>query len=65
LYGCEAWSLTLREEQRPSVFANRVLRNICGSERDEKTGDWRKLQYEAFNDVFFDKNYSVNQVNKN
>jgi hypothetical protein len=51
LYGCETWSLTLREEQRPSVFANRVLRKICGSERDEETGDWRKLHNEAYNDM--------------
>jgi hypothetical protein len=41
LYGCETWSLTLREEQRPRVFENRVLR-IFGPKRDEATGDWRK-----------------------
>jgi len=26
LYGCETWSLTLREERRLRVFENRVLR---------------------------------------
>jgi hypothetical protein len=26
LYGCETWSLTLREEHRLGVFENRVLR---------------------------------------
>jgi hypothetical protein len=35
LYGCETWSLTLREEHRLKVFENRVLRRIFGLERDE------------------------------
>jgi hypothetical protein len=43
LYGCETWSLTLREEHRLRVFENRVLRRIFGLERDEVTGQWRKL----------------------
>ena len=30
LYGCESWSLTLREERRLRVFENRVLRRIFG-----------------------------------
>jgi hypothetical protein len=34
LYGCETWSVTLREEQRLRVFENRVLRRIFGSKRD-------------------------------
>jgi hypothetical protein len=38
LYGCETWSLTLREEHRLRVFENRVLRRIFGSKRDE---EWR------------------------
>jgi hypothetical protein len=37
LYGCETWSLTLREEHRLGVFENRVLRRICGLKRDEVT----------------------------
>jgi hypothetical protein len=37
LYGCETWSLTLREEQRLRVFENRVLRRIFGPKRDEVT----------------------------
>jgi hypothetical protein len=44
LYGCETWTLTLREEHRLKVFENRVLRRIFGPKRDEVTGDWRKLQ---------------------
>jgi hypothetical protein len=43
LYGCETWSLTLREERRLRVFENRVLRRIFGPKRDEGTGECRKL----------------------
>jgi hypothetical protein len=43
LYGCESWSLTLREECRLRVFENRVLRKIFGPKRDEVTGEWRRL----------------------
>jgi hypothetical protein len=38
LYGCEAWSLTMREERRPKVFENRVPRRVFGPKRDEVTG---------------------------
>jgi hypothetical protein len=41
LYGCETWSLTLREKHRLRVFENRVLRRIFGPKRDEVTGEWR------------------------
>jgi hypothetical protein len=43
LYGCETWSLILREEHRLRVFENRVLRRIFGPKRDEVTGEWRKM----------------------
>ena len=43
LYGCEAWSLTLREESR--IFENRILRLIVGANRDD-TGEWRRLHNE-------------------
>jgi hypothetical protein len=46
LYGCETWSLTLREEHRLRVFENRVLRRIFGPKRDKVTGGWRKLHNE-------------------
>ena len=46
LYGCETWSLTLREERRLRVFGNRVLRRVFGPKRDEVTGEWRKLHNE-------------------
>jgi len=51
LYGCENWSLTLREKPRLRVFENRVLKRIFGSKRDEVTGEWRKLHNEELNDL--------------
>jgi hypothetical protein len=42
LYGCETWSLTLREECRLRVFENRVLRRIFRPKGDEVTGECRK-----------------------
>jgi len=41
LYGCEAWSLTLREEHSLRVFENRIFRRIFGPKRDEN-GKWRR-----------------------
>jgi hypothetical protein len=38
MYGCEAWSLTVREERRLKAFDNRVLRRVFGPKRDEVTG---------------------------
>jgi hypothetical protein len=52
LYGCEAWSLTLREERRLKVFEDRVLRRVFGPKRDEVTGEWRKLHNEELNDLY-------------
>ena len=43
LYGCETWSLRLREELWLRVFENKVLRKIFGATKDEITGEWRKL----------------------
>jgi hypothetical protein len=51
LYGCETWSLTLREERRLRVFENRVLGRIFGSRRSKVTGEWRKLHNEL-NDLY-------------
>jgi hypothetical protein len=50
LYGCETWSLTLREEHRLRVFVNKMLRRIFGPKRDEVTGEWRKLHNEELRD---------------
>jgi len=52
LYGCETWSLTLREERRVRMFENRVLRRIFGPKRDELTGEWRKLHNEELNNLY-------------
>jgi hypothetical protein len=52
LYGCETWSLTLREEHRLRVFENKVLRRIFGPRRDEVTGGWRKLHNEELHDLY-------------
>ena len=49
LYGCENWSLTLREERKLRLFENRVLRRIFGPRRDEVTGEWRKWHNEELN----------------
>ena len=46
LYGCETWSLTLREERKLRVFENMVLRRIFAPRIDEVTGDWRRLHNE-------------------
>jgi hypothetical protein len=50
LYGCENWSLTLREEHKLRVSENRVLKRTFGPKRDEVTGEWRKLHNEELND---------------
>ena len=52
LYGCETWSLTLREERKLRVFENMVLRRIFGPRRDEVTWEWRRLHNEELNDLY-------------
>ena len=52
LYGCETWSLTLREERRLRVFENRVLMRVFGPKRDDLTWEWRKLRNEELNDLY-------------
>jgi hypothetical protein len=52
LYGCETWSVTLREEHRLRMFENRVLRRIFGPTRDEVTGEWRKLHNEELHNLY-------------
>jgi hypothetical protein len=52
LYGCETWSLTVREEHKLRVFENRVLRRIFGPTRDGVTGGWRKLHNEGIHNLY-------------
>jgi len=52
LYGCETWSLTLREERKLRVFESMVLRRIFGPRRDEVTGEWRRLHNEQLYDLY-------------
>jgi hypothetical protein len=52
LYGCETWSLALREEHRLRLFENRVLRRIFEPKRDEVTGEWRKLHNEELHNLY-------------
>jgi hypothetical protein len=52
LFGCETWSLTLREEHRPRMFENKVLRGIFGPRRDEVTGEWSRLHNEELYDLY-------------
>jgi hypothetical protein len=56
LYGCETWSLTLREERWLRVFENRVLRRIFGPRRDEVTGKSRRLYNEELIDLYSSPN---------
>ena len=56
LYGCETWSLTLKEDRRLRVLENRVLRRIFGPKRDEVTREWRKLHDEELNDLYSQPN---------
>jgi len=52
LYGCENWSLTLREERKLMVSENMVLRRIFGPRSDDVTGEWRRLHNEKLNDLY-------------
>jgi hypothetical protein len=51
LYGCEAWSLILREERRLRVFENRILRRIFVPKRDAN-GEWRRLHNEELHSLY-------------
>jgi hypothetical protein len=64
LYGCETWSLTLREENRLRVFENRVLRQIFGPKRDEVIGGWRKLHNEEFHNLYFSPSIITRRIIK-
>jgi hypothetical protein len=46
----------LREERRPRVFENRVLRSILEPKRNELTGKWRKVHIEELDDLYSSRN---------
>jgi hypothetical protein len=52
LYGCETWSLALREERRLRVFEDKVLRRIFGPKREEVTEEWIKLHNDELRDLY-------------
>jgi hypothetical protein len=54
LYGCETWSLALREERRLTF----------GPKRDEVTGEWMRLHNEELRDLYSSPNYSGDQIKK-
>jgi len=56
LYGCEIWSLTLREGRRLRVFENGVLRRMFGTKRDVLRGKWKRLHNEELNDLYSSPN---------
>jgi hypothetical protein len=53
---CENWSLTLREDNKPRVFENKVLRRIFGPKRDEVTGELRRQHEEEHYDLYSSPN---------
>jgi hypothetical protein len=55
LYGCDTWSLTLREEHRLRVSENRVLRRIFGP-KSEEDGSWRKLHNNELHSLYSSPN---------
>jgi hypothetical protein len=48
LYGCETWSLIVREKHKEKIFAKKVVRRIFGLKKNDETGKWRKLHIEEF-----------------
>jgi hypothetical protein len=54
LYGCENWSLTLREEHRLRVSENRALK-VFRTKREED-GSWRKLHNDELHSLYSSPN---------
>ena len=56
LYGCETWSLILREEMKLRMIENKIFRRIFGPRRVELTGHWSRLHNEGLNDLYSSPN---------
>jgi hypothetical protein len=56
VYGCENWSLTLREESSLRLLKNSRLRSIFWPKREEVTGKWRTLHNDELNDLYSSPN---------
>jgi hypothetical protein len=55
LYGCETWSLTLREKQRLRLLGNTVLRRMFRPKREEDAS-WRKLHNDMLHGLYSSPN---------
>jgi hypothetical protein len=53
LYGCETWSLTLKEERRLMLLESSWFSSVFWPKRDEVTEEWIKLLNEKLNDLYF------------
>jgi hypothetical protein len=56
LYGCETWSVTLREEHILRVFGNKMLRRIFGPKREEVVGGWKRLHNKELHTLYASPN---------
>jgi hypothetical protein len=56
LYGCETWSLTVREEHKLRVFENRLLRRILGPKRNGVRRRWGQPNNTELHDFQFSNN---------
>ena len=58
LYGCETWSVMLKEECGLRFFENMMLKKLFGTKRGEVAGMWRRLR----NKELYALNFSANII---